>query len=596
MKKAMRLVAMLLACAMVFTACSSAPASSEVTEGESTVTETTEKVLRLTHPDIIETLNPQTTATNYELLLDMNASLFREIYDPAQGATVFVPRLAAEVPTPHDDTNKVWTIKVAEGYTFVDGTPIDAHTVEYSMKMLNDPKLANRNSNASDMMNGAAYLAGECEWSEVGFKAVDDYTIELTYADDYEPETALDVMSYLGWVGACIVHPEMYESCLSEDGTSCTYGSSLETFVASALYYPSDLIQGQYLELTRRTDEGGQMQADIFTPDKVEYQCVTDANTQVQMFEQGLIDAVVANQAQYDEYPGARIQLRADNMGFYINGESPSNDILKDVNMRYALYWGIDREAIVKAVYPTSIASAYQYLTVATMPDPADPANAKIHYRSTPEAQAIRIDGHEVTQAGYNKELALDYFEKAYAANGGQPVQVTAIYSDSSDAYKEFAEVLQSQIQELFGADRFAIELQACPSATIYTEISREVMNFDLCFSCGWYNSADYPWNNTNWVYSGPWTYNTQYCYIQSEAARQEWDELFYRSALYEDKRDPQKKLENCARMEEILLNDACFIPVYNRGYRWFFSDRIDPLLTEGDIDLEFCLMQAKFN
>ena len=594
MKKAMRLVAMLLACAMMFTACSSAPASSEVTEG--TTTETTEKVLRLTHPDIIETLNPQTTATNYELLLDMNASLFREIYNPETGMTQFVPRLAAGVPEAKDDTHKVWTIKVAEGYTFVDGTPIDAHTVEYTMKVLNDPKLANRNSNASDMENGAAYLAGECDWSEVGFKAIDDYTIELTYADDYEPENALGVMEYLGWVGACIVHPEMYEACLSEDGTSTTYGSSLDTFVASALYYPSDLIQGQYLELTRRTDEGGQMQADIFTPDRVEYQCVTDANTQVQMFEQGLIDAVVANQAQYDEYPGARYQMRADNMGFYINGEKPSNDILKDVNMRYALYWGIDREAIVKAVYPTSVASAYQYLYFATMPDPADPANSKVDYRSTKEAQAIRIDGHEVTQAGYNKELALEYFEKAYEANGGQPVKVTAIYSDSSDAYKEFAEVLQDQIQTLFGADRFAIELQACPSATIYTEISREVMNFDLCFSCGWYNSADYPWNNTNWVYSGPWTYNTQYCYIQSEEARAEWDELFYASALYEDKWDAQAKLENCARMEEILLNDACFIPVYNRGYRWFFSENIDPLLEEGDIDLEFCLMQTRFN
>ena len=593
MKKAMRLVAMLLACAMVFTACSSAPASSE---GESTGTETTEKVLNLTIADTPSTLNPYTTETNYELLLDISASLFREIYNAETGMTQFVPRLAKDVPVAKDDTHKVWTIEVAEGYTFVDGTPIDAHVVEYSMKMLNDPKLANRNANASDMENGAAYLAGECDWSEVGFKAVDDYTIELTYADDYEPENALGVMEYLGWVGACIVHPEMFESCMSEDGTSCTYGSSLDTFVASALYYPSDLIQGQYFEITRRTDEGGQLQADIFTPDKVTYQAVTDANTQVQLFEQGKIDAVVANQAQYDEYPGARYQMRADNMGFYINGESPSNDILKDVNMRYALYWGIDREAIVKAVYPTSVASAYQYLYFATMPDPADPANSKVDYRSTKEAQAIRIDGHEVTQAGYDPDLALEYFEKAYEANGGQPVKVTAIYSDSSDAYKEFAEVLQEQIMNLFGADRFEIELQACPSATIYTEISREVMNFDLCFSCGWYNSADYPWNNTNWVYSGPWTYNTQYCYIQSEDARAEWDELFYASALYEDKWDAQAKLENCARMEEILLNDACFIPVYNRGYRWFFSEKIDPLLEEGDIDLEFCLMQTKFN
>ena len=100
------------------------------------VTETTEKVLRLTLPDIIETLNPQTTATNYELLLDMNASLFREIYNAETGKTQFVPRLADGEPTPNDETHKVWTIKVKEGFTFVDGTPIDAFVVEESMKLL----------------------------------------------------------------------------------------------------------------------------------------------------------------------------------------------------------------------------------------------------------------------------------------------------------------------------------------------------------------------------------------------------------------------------------------------------------------------------
>ena len=597
MKKAMRLVAMLLACAMVFTACSSAPASSETpVESDSTVTETTEKVLNYYLSDTPETLNPHTTASNYELLLDFQATLYREVYDVEIGGTYYAPSLADGDPIMMDEAHKVWHLKVKPGFTFVDGTPIDAHTVEYAMEMLNHPKLANRNVNASSFMNGDAYLAGEVEWSEVGFKAIDDYTIELTYADDYEPENARDVKSLMGWVGVAVVHPETYEACLNEDGTECSYGSSLDKMVASGLYYPSDLIQGQYFELTRRTDNEQLPLADVFTPDKVTYVAVTDANTAVQLFEQGKIDYVVANQNEYAEYPGAKYMYAADNMGIFINGEKPSNDILKDVNMRYALYWGIDREKIVANVFPTSVASAYQYLHFATMPDPADPVNSKVDYRSTKEAQAIRIDGHEVTQAGYDPELALDYFEKAFTANGGEKVTVTGIYHDSSEVSKTFAEAIQAEYNTLFGTDRFEIVLQACPGATIYTEISREVMNFDLCFTCGWYNSDDTPWNNTNFVYSGPWTYNTQYCYIQSEAAREEWDDLFYRSALYEDKWDAQAKLENCARMEEILLNDCCFVPVYNRGYRYFFSEKVTPLMEVGDVDLGFCMMQATFN
>ena len=310
MKKAMRLVAMLLACAMMFTACSSAPASSETTGGETT--ETTEKVLNLVRSDTPATLNPHTTETDYEILLDLSASMYRTAWDVENGVRTYVPALAVGDPVPADETHKVWTIKIDEGYTFVDGTPIDANTIEYSIKMNSDPKLANRNAGVTSIENGVKYIAGECEWSEVGFKAIDDYTIQVTYADDFEPATAMDVKEEWAYVGNAVVHIDTYEACMSEDGMSCTYGSSLDTFVASGLYEPTDLIEGQYFEYTRRTDSDKLVNSDIFTPDKVTYTAVADANAQVQLFEQGKIDAVVANQAQYDEYPGAKYQLRAD--------------------------------------------------------------------------------------------------------------------------------------------------------------------------------------------------------------------------------------------------------------------------------------------
>lgn len=596
MKKAMRLLAMLLACAMVFTACSSAPASSESeSTSESTGTETTEKVLNLVRTDTPETLNPHTTATDYELLLDISASMYRTCWDVENGVRIYVPALAKGEPVPADDTYKVWTVEIEPGYTFVDGTEIDAHTIEYSVKMNSDPKLANRNAGVTSILNGTDYIAGNCDWADVGFKAIDDYTIQVTYADDMEPDSAQSFKSEWSYVGNAVVHIDTYEACLSEDGMSCTYGTSLDTFVASGLYEPTDLIEGQYFEISRRTDTDKLVNADIFTPDKVTYTAVADANAQVQLFEQGKIDAVVANQAQYDEYPGAKYQLRADNMGYYINGETPSHPILTDPNMRYALYWGTNRQEVIDMVYPTSIASPYQYHIMSVVPDPANP-DVNIDYRSTPEAQAITIDGHPLTETGYDPELALDYFNKAYAPYEGEKIVVTAIYSDSSDISKEYAEVLQAQIHATFPTDKFEVELQACPAATIYTEISRAVMNFDLCFGCGDYCSVETPWTDTNWVYSGPYTYNTQYCSIASQAYRDEYDKLAYGCMLYEAKRDPQLRLEYTARMEEIRLNDCCFIPVYNRAYRWFFSDKITPVMEQGHVDLEFCLMQATFN
>ena len=95
----------------------------------------------------------------------------------------------------------------------------------------------------------------------------------------------------------------------------------------TALWHPvcisrRSLIQGQYLALDRRTD-GKELLGDVYTPDRVEYYAVTDANTKVQMFEKGELSAVIANQPAYDGYSGARYVYTADNMGLYLNSVSP---------------------------------------------------------------------------------------------------------------------------------------------------------------------------------------------------------------------------------------------------------------------------------
>ena len=616
-RKRLGTLALLLAATMGLTACggggstpsttaaNSGGASAETTaaaaadngSGSTGTTDTSEggKVLKLDISDTPETLNPHTTATNYELLLDMTATLYRKVYDPETASMQFIPSVADGEPVPADDTLMKWTIKVQDGYTFADGTPIDANTFDYSMKMLNDPKLANRNVDASDLLNGEAYLAGECEWSEVGFKAVDANTIEVEFMEGREPASVRDMMELFAFVGTGAVHEATYEACMSADRTSCTYGSNLDSFVASGLYQPTELIQGQFLALERRTD-GKELLGDVYTPDRVEYYAVTDANTKVQMFEKGELSAVIANQPAYDGYSGARYVYTADNMGLYLNSVSPEAEVLKDVNFRYALFWGLDRENVVKAVFPTSMPSAYMYLPISTIADPADPVNSVLQYHDTPEAKAIRMDGHEVDQISYDPDLAKEYFDKAYEANGNQKITITVKYSDSNDTNRNWAEALQSHYQTLFGEDRLELTLQAVPAAIMYEEISREKMNYDICVSCGWYNAVDKPWNNTNWLYSGPYTYNTQYCTIADESARQEWDEIFYSLATGDKKHDDQAKLEGTARLEEILYNDCSFVPAYSRGYRWFFSQEITPLMETGDWDLQFCLMQATFN
>ena len=562
--------------------------------------EPTEKVLRSYISDTPETFNPHQMATDYYLMDKLCAVLYAMVYDEEQQARVYIDELADGDPY-YPDPNDVTLIRVnvKTGYTFTDGTPITAHTFEESMRLLNDPLLLNRNVYASNLVGGEEYLAGQDNsdeaWAKVGYKAIDDTTLEIHFLPDYEPADWNEFKLNFCFAANGVIHPEMYKSCISEDGTQCTYGTSLDTFVCSGPYEVTALIPGQSYEVSKRTDDGAPLK-DFYTPDRLTYVSATDTNTQIQLFENGEVDSVVANQAAYDEYAdNARYWYQKDNMGIYLYGETPTCEALKDVNLRYALYWGLDRESVVTAVFPISDPCAYQFMDFATMPDPADPLNKVVNYRETPEAQAIRIDGHPTTKLGYDPDLAKEYFDKAYESYG-KKIEIVANYGDSGDTLKQWAEALQDHYNTLFGIDRFEIKLQAVPFAMLYEQMKRDVMDFDMIVSCGWNMDPTQAWNNTNWVYSGPWTYNTQYCSIADPAAREEWDDLFYKCALYDYKRNPQKRLESMARMEEILLNDCCFIPAYFRGARYFFSDRVDPIAQQGEPELGFAMWQTRFN
>ena len=564
------------------------------------------KVVRFTMGDTPDTFNCQTTSSSYELVSNWSGKLYRYIWDEAAGARVLVEELADGDPVPENEdlrNNAVWTYKVAQGYTFEDGTPIDAHTFEYSIKMLNDPKLANRNTDASGYVNGVKYLSGECEWEEVGWKVIDDYTFQVTFAPGYEPKSLLDAKLAYETIGTGLVHPEMFESCLSDDGSQTTYGTTAETIVSSGPYRISKLIPGQYFEISKRTD-GGAPLMDVYTTERMEWSVVSDKNTRIQLFEQGKLDMVDGNGEAFDEYEGGRYLYQDFTQGIFINSISPTAEVLKDVNFRYALFWGYDREGIAAAVARTSLPTACHNLPHAVIPDPNNEGES-IRYMDTSEYKAIRMDGHEI-QDGicYDPDLALEYFNKAYEANGNQKITITVLYYDGNGSAnaKDIPEAIKDHYEQLFGTDRLELALQASPWAVMSEQIQRSMMEYDIALSSSVWNNSKEPWNSSNFVYGdnpyaeGTAEYPTQYCIITDEARQKEWSDLYYRCASGDLKFDPQGTLEATARMEEILYEDCTFIPTHISGTRYFFSSRIQPLMETGDPDLEFALLQCKFN
>src|SRR5699024_3088204 len=115
---------------------------------------------------------------------------------------------------PKTEDNKVWTFTLRDDVKWTDGTPITAEDYEYSFKMLLDKKLANRNAfvlwDNIPVVNAEEYFKGEVEWEEVGVKALDEKTLEITL-DTEMPE--IDVLSNFAGGGATSpIHKELYEA------------------------------------------------------------------------------------------------------------------------------------------------------------------------------------------------------------------------------------------------------------------------------------------------------------------------------------------------------------------------------------------------
>jgi|GEM_PF-632233 len=625
MKKRLQLLPLLLAAIMLLGACAgsttppttTAAASTGTTAAASTgttaaavATEAVDKVpanLRMSASMPVATYNPHTAEQAVEYMHGQwpNANLYKRMYDEAIQDWYWAPEVADGDPVDVNGDGKTWHISLKKDVTFDNGDPIDASVVDYTMMMGLDPKIASRNSGFGKALeNGDPYLLGEvADWADVGINIIDDYTIEFVVIDDYVPYDVEQLKESLAHIGAGLVHPATFEACMNADRTENTYGTRMDRFVAGGAYRIVEWIDGQYVKFEKR--ESGHPFIDVFTPDTLELYVVVDINTQQQMYQNGEIDITVANNREYDDYPDVFYLYTPDNYGIFVNAESTNNPVLQDYNFRYAMYWGFDRESILKMTMPTNRVNPYHYSWNVSTPDPNN-AGQRVTMRDQAESKAIRLDGHALTDTGFDPTLALEYFEKAYTANGSKKIEVEMQYSEGNEERKAWAEGIQYHFNTLFDAAKFNMTLRAVPHATIYENMNRRghepgQMPFDMTCTGGIYQDTLEPWDNSNWVYSGPDTYSSQYTMLGAEGAA-EWDKLYYECTMgiYKttDSAALKGKIANSARMEEILYNECTFIPAYTRGNRYLIAEHIDiPMVDNiGDPYIEFALMQAHYN
>ncbi|SYX85204.1 peptide ABC transporter substrate-binding protein [Paenibacillus alvei] len=524
-----------------------------------------------------DTFNQHTSenATNSDMMEYIYGNLLELIYDEAIDNIKFVGNHAVDLPTTTD--HKVWTFKLKEGMKWTDGTPITAKTYEYSYKMLLDPKLANRNAfvlfNNIPVVSANKYFKGEAKWEDVGIKAKDDTTLEITLESEM-PD--IDILTlFAGGGSTSPVHEKLYEGGMKPDHSGTTYGTTLEQVPSSGTYRLTEWVRDQHHTFEKNPDSP---LATVYKPDRIETRVVSEVSTRVQLWEKGEIDSVTISGDQFDKYgeDPRVVYTEAEGVwGFFVNSTSDSNPILKNNDFRKALYYGIDRDKITKGIFKTYKSAPYYVSSICMVGDYTEGKR----YRDSEEAKLAVPPG-----SGYEPDKAKEFFEKAYKANGNKKITVEITYFDSQETMKRTAEVTQEIYENLFGKDKLTIKLRAMPPMSAYDAYKEG--KFDLGIGSMTQNAFN-PWSSMKvWRKDFPNRSNR----FDSDA----FEALQERTSIGDLLLKPEERLKALGEMEKMLADYVPQIPIFQNNNAVIYQDRIH-LATKGKYfpGVKFAILQA---
>jgi ABC-type transport system substrate-binding protein len=602
----------MLVATLLFAACATAPEPDVDVDGELTGevngTETTptpappappvvvpvedrmERHLRLPFP-LPHTVifNPFVVGNELETLRLLSVGLYARVVCPIEQWPIYVLEMAADWPQQMDEAGLVWHIPIEQGWTFDDGTPINAHTYAFSIRAQNNPLLQNRNSNQNLFVGLAEYYMGEGTWEEVtGIRVVDDYTLELTFNESHRPSLGMRTVVEGLWNSPnSPVHPELWERNLAPDGLTTTWGQTpfYPYFMNSGVYRASQYITDQIIQFERNPLYTGPL-AEIYTADRISWIVAPDEDVQVMLFENGELDQANANARRFDEHPNLFGYPNGFVYGIFLNSFSETNPILQDVNFRRAMFWSLDRERIVGAAFPTHVPQAFLYpLTTRMRAYDFLETGRQFSLRESEYGQ-VYVSDRLLDQNGFDPDLALHYFNLAWEANGGVPIVIEMIYSDGGEAEQMWAEAIQHAWQGLFGVERFQVNLRSVPwVVALEQHLFRTMMDYEIMATRRvWMVLDGEPQHNTNWVsddHRDAW--DSQYM-ILTDDAQVEFDRLLDLAffANTHSREDRNIRNQAAADIEHLILNDHSFIPMYNHADRLMISPWLQTIMPNG--------------
>ena len=455
-----------------------------------------------------------------------------------------VPQPAGAETVDISDDKLVYTFHLREDATWSNGDPVVATDYEFAWQQALNPEVA---SDYAYMLyfihNAEPYFNGKVEWSEVGVKVIDDYTLEVTLDNPLPYATDLFAFPTLA-----PINQKFYEEVGADK-----YATDAEYFCCNGMYELTEWSHNSQIVFQKREEYWN---ADAVGPDEIVYKIITDS--------QAGLNSYLSREIDYTDLDSGEVVQQAEAAGFEV-GVKPArssyylivnteDEFMSNQNLRLALAYSIDKQALVDTVYQND----NQPMTSFTPPAIYGAAGAD----GPTFQEALLEERGEMYPGSGDLEKAQEYLQAALEELGCTVDELNLSIDCADDSLRlNCATFLQEQWRQNLGIENIAVNSMQTK------QVSANRQSGDYCMSLGGW-SPDY---NDAINFLDLWV--TDGGNNDSFWSNEEYDNLIAQATAEADEEVRQQYLFDA---EEILAAEMPVIPLYWQCQNYSYnSDKI---------------------
>ena len=458
----------------------------------------------------------------------------------------------AESYTVSED-GKTYTFKLRQDAKWNNGDPVTAHDFIFAWTTGMKKETASVYGFIlyDNILNGDKYFAGECDESELGCKALDDYTLEVTFKQPIP--YALNLFAFTIYMP---INQKLYEAAGKNDAGDSLYNTEINLMGYNGPYKITSWSHNS--EMILEKNENYYDAASVKIP-KIKFTMMNDANTRMNAFQGGQSDSIVLNAQQIEQMKAMNepVYSYVDNSNWYFQYNLKS-EAMKSAKVRKALGDAIDPQGFIDNVLKDG-----SVLANGLVPTSISGANNGKYVDGRADLMDHDVEGAKALFEEGLKELNLK----------PEDVKLTYVCDDTADS-QVYAAYFQQQWKKVLG-----IDVEVKPLAFQARLDAMRNGNFDLVLA-GW--SPDYD-DAMTFLDMFMTTNGNNY----GKYDNPEYNDLL-KQAMMEP--DAAKRQELLQKAETILIQqDWGTYPIYFQTRSYVHSNKIQGMTRTGFQEFDFC-------